>query len=125
MMGAPPFISSIYLHWGIPSMAFPHSLSTSEMAEYVAYHFEWDRRQVAFPPLPLLNDFQALCSSYELIVAEKAAQCFQLSELPQVIFYAILLREAKRLGALHGRTLYIMESALTELRWSTFETWVW
>ncbi|KAJ8428662.1 hypothetical protein Cgig2_006283 [Carnegiea gigantea] len=29
--------------------------------------------------------------------------------------------EAKRLGMLHGQTLHIMESALTELRWSTFE----
>ncbi|KAJ8425845.1 hypothetical protein Cgig2_033940 [Carnegiea gigantea] len=53
-------------------MAFRHSLSTRDMAEYVTYHFKCDRRRVAFPPLPLPNDFQALCRSYELAVAEEA-----------------------------------------------------
>ncbi|KAJ8440417.1 hypothetical protein Cgig2_017650 [Carnegiea gigantea] len=124
-MWAPSFISSIDLRQRVTSMAFPHSLSISEMAKYVAYYFEWDRRRVAFPPLPLPNHFQALCLSYDLVVAEEAAQRFELSELPQVIFYAILLNEAERLGVLHGRTLRIMESALTELRWNTFEAWVW
>jgi len=95
------------------------------MAQYVAYHFEWDRCRVSFPPLPLLNDVQALCPSYELAVAEEAAQRFELPELPQVIFYVMLLNEAERLGVLHGWTLCIMESALTELRWNTFEAWVW
>ncbi|KAJ8447165.1 hypothetical protein Cgig2_022894 [Carnegiea gigantea] len=124
-MGAPSFISSIDLRRSVPSMAFPRSLSTSEMAEYVAYHFEWDRCGVAFPPFPLPNDFQALCPSYDLAVVEDAAQRFKLPKLPQVIFYAMLLNEAERLGVLHGRTLRRMESALIELRWSTFEAWMW
>jgi len=58
-------------------------------------------------------------------VAEEAAGHFELPELPQVIFYVMILNEVERLGVLHGRTLRIMESALTELRWSTFESWVW
>jgi len=37
----------------------------------------------------------------------------------------MLLNEAERLGVLYGRTLRIMESAITKLRWSTFESWVW
>ncbi|KAJ8420400.1 hypothetical protein Cgig2_028072 [Carnegiea gigantea] len=37
----------------------------------------------------------------------------------------MLLNEVKRLGVLYGRTLCVMESALTKLRWSTFESWVW
>jgi len=106
-------------------MAFSCSLSTREMDEYVAYHFEWDRRGVAFRSSPLLKDFQALCPSYELAVAEEAAGRFELSEPPQVIFYPMLLNEVERLGVLHGRTLRVMESALTELRGSTFESWVW
>jgi len=48
-------------------------------------------------------------------MAEEAAGCFELPELPQVIFYAMLLNEAVKLGVLHGRTLWEMESALTEL----------
>ena len=37
----------------------------------------------------------------------------------------MLLNEAERLGVLHGRALRTLELALTELRWSTFESWVW
>ncbi|KAJ8429460.1 hypothetical protein Cgig2_015312 [Carnegiea gigantea] len=37
----------------------------------------------------------------------------------------MLLNEAERLWVLHGLMLRVMESALTELRWSTFESWVW
>ncbi|KAJ8435834.1 LOW QUALITY PROTEIN: hypothetical protein Cgig2_003857 [Carnegiea gigantea] len=117
-MRAPSFISSIDLHRGVPSMAFPRSLKTGEIAEYDAYHFEWDRRGVAFPSLPLPNDFQALCPSYELAIAKEATQCLELLELPQVIFYVMLLNKVERLG-----TLCITESALTELHRSTFESW--
>ncbi|KAJ8419943.1 LOW QUALITY PROTEIN: hypothetical protein Cgig2_020753 [Carnegiea gigantea] len=92
------------------SMTFPRSLSTSEMAQYVAYYFKWDRRR-------------ALCLSYELAVVEEAALCFEVPKLTQVIFYAMLLNEAERLGVLHGQTLHIMELALIGLRWSTFEAW--
>ncbi|KAJ8428285.1 hypothetical protein Cgig2_027417 [Carnegiea gigantea] len=66
-----------------------------EIAEYVAYHFEWDRCGVTFPPPPPPKDFQALCPSYELAVAEEAAGCFELPELSQVIFYTMLLNEAE------------------------------
>ena len=58
-------------------------------------------------------------------MAEEAARRFELPELPQVIFYAMLLNEAERLGVLYGQMLRVMESALTELHWSTFESWVW
>ncbi|KAJ8444598.1 hypothetical protein Cgig2_023661 [Carnegiea gigantea] len=106
-------------------MAFPRSLSTREMVKYVAYHFKWDRCGIAFPPSPLSEDFRALCLNYELAVVEEAAGRFELPKLSQIIFYAMLLNEAERLGVLHGRTLRIMESVLPELRWSTFESWVW
>ncbi|KAJ8438013.1 LOW QUALITY PROTEIN: hypothetical protein Cgig2_029994 [Carnegiea gigantea] len=106
-------------------MTFPRSLNTKEMAEYVVRHFEWDQRGITFPPSPLPKDFQALFLSYELVVAEEAAEDYELVELSQVIFYVILLNEVERLGVLHGRALRTLESALTELRWSTFESWVW
>jgi len=82
-------------------MAFPCFLSTWEMVEYVAYHFEWNRRGVAFSSSPLPKAFQALCPSYELAVAEETARRFELPELPWVIFYAMLLNETERLGVLH------------------------
>ena len=65
------------------------------MAGYVVRHFEWDQRRVAFPSSPLPKDFQALCPSYELAVAEETAEHFELLERPQVIFYAMLLNYAE------------------------------
>ncbi|KAJ8442131.1 LOW QUALITY PROTEIN: hypothetical protein Cgig2_011321 [Carnegiea gigantea] len=103
-------------------MAFSRSLSTKEMAKYVVRHFEWDRHGMAFPPSPLPKDFQALCPSYELVVEEEAAEDYELPDLSQVIFYAMLLNEAERLGVLHGRALRTLESAFTELRWTRFQT---
>ena len=60
-------------------MAFPRSLSTKEMAEYVVCYFTWDQHGVAFPPSPLPKDFQALCPNYELVVAEEAVEDYELS----------------------------------------------
>ncbi|KAJ8431066.1 hypothetical protein Cgig2_017062 [Carnegiea gigantea] len=110
---------------GVLSMAFPCSLDTKAMGEYVICHFAWDCRAVAFPLSPLPKDFQPPCLSFELSVTEEAAKYYKLLELSQVIFYAMLLNEAKRLGLSHGRALRSLESALIELRWSTFEPWVW
>ena len=49
-------------------------------------------------------------------MAKQAAKYYRLPELPQVIFYAMLLNEAERLGVLQGHALRSLESALTELR---------
>jgi len=57
------------------------------MAEYIVRHFEWDWRGMAFHPSPLPKDFQALCPSYELVVAEEAVEGYELPDFPQVIFY--------------------------------------
>ncbi|KAJ8433390.1 hypothetical protein Cgig2_019180 [Carnegiea gigantea] len=101
-------------------MAFPCSLSTKEMAEYIVRHFKWDQRGVAFPPSTPLKDFQALCPSYELTMAEEAAEHFELPKLPQVIFYAMLLNEAKGLGVLHGGMAdYVRESFIWRWRRAT------
>ncbi|KAJ8444374.1 hypothetical protein Cgig2_019932 [Carnegiea gigantea] len=64
-------------------MAFPRPLSTKEMVEYVVRHFEWDQRGVVFPSSPLPKDFQALCPTYELVVAKEAVEHFELPELPR------------------------------------------
>jgi len=95
------------------------------MGEYVTRHFTWDRRRVTFPLSPLPKDFQALCPSFELAVAEEAVEYYELPKLPQVIFYAMLLNEVERLGVLQGQALRSLESTLIELRWSTFESSIW
>ncbi|KAJ8421606.1 hypothetical protein Cgig2_025735 [Carnegiea gigantea] len=62
---------------------------------------------------------------FELAVDEKAVEYYELSELPHVIFYAMLLNEAERLAVLQGQALRSLDSALMELRWSTFKLWIW
>jgi len=37
----------------------------------------------------------------------------------------MLLNKAERLGLLQGQALRSLETALTELRWSAFESWIW
>ncbi|KAJ8445040.1 hypothetical protein Cgig2_022560 [Carnegiea gigantea] len=106
-------------------MAFPRSLDTKTMGVYVNRHFAWDRHGVAFPSLPLSKDFQALCLSFELAVAEEASEYYELPELPQVIFYAMLLNEAERLGVVQRQSPQSLELPLIVLRWSTFKSWVW
>ncbi|KAJ8432369.1 hypothetical protein Cgig2_021903 [Carnegiea gigantea] len=54
-----------------------------------------------------------------------AAAYYELPELPQAIFYAMLLNEAEKLGVLHGPRLRSLEVAVTELRRGAFESWIW
>jgi len=37
----------------------------------------------------------------------------------------MLLNKAERLGVLQGQELRSLDSALTELRWSVFDSWIW
>ena len=69
-----------------------------------------------FPPSPLPKDFRTLCLNFDLVVAEQAGEHYELPELPQAIFNAMLLNEAEKLGVLHGPRLRSLEVALIELR---------
>ncbi|KAJ8443430.1 hypothetical protein Cgig2_026217 [Carnegiea gigantea] len=106
----------------VPLMAFSRSLDAKAMSEYVTRHFAWERRGIAFPPSSLPKDFQTLCPDFELAVAKEATEYYEFPELPQPIFYAMLLNKAERLGVLQGQALRSLELALTELRWSAFES---
>ncbi|KAJ8422319.1 hypothetical protein Cgig2_027688 [Carnegiea gigantea] len=95
-------------------MGFPRSLETDEMTFYVLENFEWDQREFAFPPLLLPYDYKDLCPDFNLAAAEEAAQDFLLPEIPEVVFYAMLLNDAVKIGVLCGGMIDIMESALVE-----------
>jgi len=41
-----------------------------EMTLYILDNFEWYRREVAFPPLHLLFDYEDLCPGFDMAVAE-------------------------------------------------------
>ncbi|KAJ8422193.1 hypothetical protein Cgig2_011945 [Carnegiea gigantea] len=105
-------------------MVFPHSLKTNAISLYILEKFEWYRRGVAFPPLPLPSDYEDLCSDFNLAATEEAARDFELPEIPQVVFLAMLLNDAVTLGILCGWMIDIMESTLKELWRRTFQVWV-
>ncbi|KAJ8437090.1 hypothetical protein Cgig2_016444 [Carnegiea gigantea] len=95
------------------------------MSEFVIRRFSWDRRGKAFPPSPPPKDFRSLCPDFDLAMDEQTAAHYELLELPQATFYAMLLNEAEKLGVLHGPRLWSPEVALTELHWGAFESWIW
>ncbi|KAJ8430171.1 hypothetical protein Cgig2_028057 [Carnegiea gigantea] len=95
------------------------------MALYILENFEYDWRDVAFPPLRLPDDYQYLCPNFDLTEAEEAARDFLLLKIPQFVFYVMVLNNVVKLGVLSGGIIEILESALVELRWSTFQKWVW
>ncbi|KAJ8435255.1 hypothetical protein Cgig2_005307 [Carnegiea gigantea] len=67
------------------------------------------------------------CTNYEAhqCYHKTVAAYYELLELPQAIFYVMLLNEAEKFRVLHGPRLRSLEVALTELRWRAFESWIW
>jgi len=57
-------------------MVFSRFLRTDEMTLYVLDNFEWDRREVTFPSLPLLYDYKDMCLDFDLTAAEEAVGTF-------------------------------------------------
>ena len=53
-------------------------------------------------------------------MVEEYARDYEASELTQVVFMAILLNNAVKLGVLSGWMILVMESALKELWWNAF-----
>ncbi|KAJ8429990.1 hypothetical protein Cgig2_033915 [Carnegiea gigantea] len=92
-----------------------------EMADYIRESFIWCWRRATRPPRPLSEDYHVLCPRFSLPEAEGAAADFELPEMVQATFYAMLLNEAIELGVVHGFIAEGLRSALVGLRWSSFE----
>ena len=82
------------------------------MALYVLENFNWDLRGAVFPSLPFPEDYQHLCPYFHLVAAEEATRDFLRVEIPQVIFYTMVLNNAMELGMLSEGMLEILEFAL-------------
>ena len=91
------------------------------MADHVREFFVWRWRRASPPPRPLPEDFHALCPRFSLPEAEGTAADFELPEMVQAIFYAMLLNEAIELSVVRGFIVEGLKSALMGLRWSSFE----
>ncbi|KAJ8426858.1 hypothetical protein Cgig2_006533 [Carnegiea gigantea] len=69
----------------------------------------------------LPEDFHTLCPRFSLPEAEGAAADFELPEMVQATFYAMLLNEVVELGVIRGFMVEGLKLALVGLRWSSFE----
>jgi len=65
-----------------------------------------------------------LCPCFSLAEAEAAAVEFELPEIVEMTFYAMLLNQTFELSVAHEYTAERMKSSLMGLRWSTFEVWM-
>ncbi|KAJ8430132.1 hypothetical protein Cgig2_011076 [Carnegiea gigantea] len=80
------------------TMAFTPLQDTEEMADHVRETFQWHWRSALRPLRTLLEDYRELCPCFTLSEAEEAARDFNLPEMIQVTFYAMLLNDAVELG---------------------------
>ncbi|KAJ8432238.1 hypothetical protein Cgig2_007639 [Carnegiea gigantea] len=96
-------------------MAFPPLYDSREMAGYVKESFLWCWRRALRPPHPLLEDYYVLCPHFSLTEAEGAVADFELPEMVQVTFYAMLLNEAVELGVVCGFMAEGRKSALVRI----------
>ena len=106
-------------------MAFPLVCNTREMALFLRETLGLHRRNTSRPPRPLPEDFSGLCPGFSLSEAEIAATELGLPEMVQATFYAMLLNDAVELGAAHEFTGDEMKPVLMDLRWSSFEKWIY
>ncbi|KAJ8446284.1 hypothetical protein Cgig2_005815 [Carnegiea gigantea] len=79
-------------------------------------------RRAARPPRPLPKDYRHLCLYFLLEDAKDDTRDFQIPELVQAIFYAMVVNEALELHILSRGSTKGLKSAFTGLRWSTFES---
>jgi len=61
---------------------------------------------------------------FTLSNAERAALDFEVPEMIQATFYAILLNDAAELGIVSGPTAVDLKLTLEALRWACFTAWL-
>ncbi|KAJ8442013.1 LOW QUALITY PROTEIN: hypothetical protein Cgig2_033777 [Carnegiea gigantea] len=99
----------------VVSMAFPPIHNTTEMANYVRETCIWHWKSTSRPLHPLPEDFHVLRPHFSLAEAEGAAVEFELPEIVQAMFYAMLLNDAFKLGMAHEYTAESIKSSLVHV----------
>ncbi|KAJ8425245.1 hypothetical protein Cgig2_015852 [Carnegiea gigantea] len=67
------------------------------MADHVRETFKWHLRATSHPPRPLPEDYRDLCPGFILSDAEEAAHDFNILEIVQATFYAMVVNDAVEL----------------------------
>ncbi|KAJ8431098.1 hypothetical protein Cgig2_007514 [Carnegiea gigantea] len=100
-----------FLHHG-----FLPFCGTEEMANHVRETFKRHLRAASHPPLPLLEDYRDLCLGLTRPNAEEAARDFNIPEIIQATFYAMVVNDAVELFVMSRDMVEAHKSALKGLR---------
>ncbi|KAJ8444099.1 hypothetical protein Cgig2_025100 [Carnegiea gigantea] len=94
-------------------MVFPPIYNTREMADHESFTSASSPSRRLPRPMPTL-----------FIARSRGRRVnFELPEMVQATFYAMLLNKAVELGMVHGFMAKGLKSALVGLRWSSFKVW--
>ncbi|KAJ8438624.1 hypothetical protein Cgig2_017962 [Carnegiea gigantea] len=105
-------------------MAFPPFHDTVEMANYFRETFKWHLRGASHLLRPLLEYYQDLCPSFTLSDTDEAACDFDIPEIVQATFYAMVVKDAVQLSVLSRDLAGNLKSTLKGLRWTIFKSWL-
>ncbi|KAJ8429572.1 hypothetical protein Cgig2_023778 [Carnegiea gigantea] len=100
-------------------------LKSALAAEYVRDHFRWSLRDPMDPgPRPLPSNDHGLCPCFDLKVARRYAHDSHIPEMVSVIFYAIIIDDAAKLGLSRRLTMDVVMWAMRKLDWGYVEAWL-
>ena len=85
------------------------------MADHVSETFKWHLRKASCPPQLVPVDFQDLCSSFTLPDTEEAAHDFNILEIIQATFYAMMVNDALQLSVVSRDVAEHLRSTLKGL----------
>ncbi|KAJ8449158.1 hypothetical protein Cgig2_027160 [Carnegiea gigantea] len=106
--------SFLFLHHG-----FSPFRDIEEMASYVRETFRWHLRGALRPSQPLLKNYKDLCLRFTLSDTEEAVSDFNIPEMVQATFYAMVVNDALELDAM-SRDM----ASPKGLQWLIFESWL-
>ena len=73
---------------------------------------------------PLPKDYQSLCPDFVRRDVEEEAWDFQIREIMQATFYAMVVSDALELGKVTKNMTLISKDALMTVNWYSFEAWL-
>ncbi|KAJ8423391.1 LOW QUALITY PROTEIN: hypothetical protein Cgig2_003776 [Carnegiea gigantea] len=76
------------------------------------------------PPRPLPEDYQDICPRFTSSDAEEEMRDFELPEMMQATFYAMLPNDAVEQGIVNRFMAVDLKVTLEGLRWTSFESWL-
>ncbi|KAJ8439996.1 hypothetical protein Cgig2_022678 [Carnegiea gigantea] len=82
------------------------------------------RGKVSYPPRPLPKDHWDLCPSFTLTDAKETTCDFDIPEIVQATFYAMVVNNAVELFVVSTDMARALKSTLKGLRWTTFESYL-